>query len=69
MIDVGIPHHVMDLASEGIGNVIDSVTEHPNTFRSLSALVIGSFNRGEDRFQELSWHIDCAWGHWVISLH
>lgn len=26
------------------------------------------FDRGANQFHELSWHIDCAWSHMLISL-
>jgi len=58
----------MGLVSGGTSSVMDLVTEHSHTFRSLSALVTGLFDRGEDRFRELSWYIDCAQGHRVILL-
>jgi len=68
----GISHHVIESVGDGSSYMMDLTFGRTHTFRSPSepriALVTTWFDRGADKFHELSWHIDFAWSHMVISL-
>jgi len=68
----GIFQHIIELVGDGSSYVMDLMLEHTHIFRSPSkpqlALVTGWFDRGANKFHELSWHIDSAWSHRVTSL-
>lgn len=68
----GILHHIVELVGHGSNYVMDLVVGCTNLFISylefLTTLVIGWMGREARRFHGLSWHIDCAWSHKLISL-
>lgn len=68
----GILHHIVELVGHGRNYVMDSMVGYTHLFISpskfLTTLVTGWIGRGEGRFHELSWNIDCAWIHKLISL-
>lgn len=68
----GILHHIMESIGHGRSYVMESMLVCTHLFISpsefLTTIVIGWIRRGTWIFHALSWHIDCAWSHRMISL-
>jgi len=58
----------MDVVGEGIGGVMDPVTEHPRTFVSPSTLVMAWVDKGVGRLCMLYEHVGCASSHRMINV-
>lgn len=64
----GITHHIIYLTIEGIGELMDKVTKHPHTFRSLLVLVTDWIDSGEWRLHKFFGHVGYVGSHKMISI-